>query len=52
MYTFYIKYLNGSTYREFGLTKRQAVIRYNKFGKSQYNDDVSSFGWMEVSVCK
>jgi hypothetical protein len=48
MYSFYVIYTTGSKYVETGLTKRQAVIRYNKFGKSKYQADVSRFGWVEV----
>ena len=44
-YTFYVRYLNGNLYQETGLSKRQAVIRYNKFGKSQYMHDVKTYGW-------
>ena len=48
MFSFYVVYKTGSKYVETGLTKRQAVMRYNTFGKSKYQDDVSRFGYVEV----
>ncbi len=52
MFSFYVVYKTGSKYVETGLTKRQAVMRYNAFGKSLYQDDVSRFGYVEVHAWK
>ena len=32
-YTAYVEYRDGTYFEETGLTKRQAVIRYNKYSK-------------------
>lgn len=48
MYNFYVEYIDGSVYRVSGLTKRQAVIRYNKVGKSAWAYEVARYGWSEV----
>jgi hypothetical protein len=44
-YTFYIDYKNGSRYEEEGLTRRQAVIRYNKYGKSNWSYEAKQYGY-------
>ena len=41
-YTAYVEYHDGTRLEENGLTKRQAVIRYNKWTKSL---NMESCGW-------
>jgi hypothetical protein len=45
MYTFYIEFDDGSKQVESGLTKRQAVIRYNKLAKSDWGTMIVRYGW-------
>jgi len=45
MYSFYIEYRDGRVERQTGLTKRQAVMRYNKFGKTAWWEDADRYGW-------
>ena len=48
MYCFYIRFKNGRTEYTNNLTKRQAVIRYNKYGKTDWYNEANSYGWKEV----
>ena len=48
MYCFYVDYTNGRKTRELGLTKRQAVMKYNKLGKTDWTSEVLRFGWREI----
>lgn len=50
MYKFYIIFEDGSKHVESGLTKRQAVLRYNKLGRSDWSQShmICRFGWVEV----
>lgn len=43
-YTFWIRWDSGVT-SQTGLSKRQAVIRYNKFGKTNDAVKAHSYGW-------
>jgi len=43
-YTFWYETKGGYTFEEKRLTKRQAVIRYNRLEKN-YNANIKSFGW-------
>lgn len=49
-YTFYIEYLNGNEYQQEGLTRRQAVIRYNKFTKSGLSWEAKQWGYRLETV--
>jgi hypothetical protein len=45
MYKFYIEFDDGSKHVESGLTKRQAVIRYNKLARSDWGTMIVRYGW-------
>lgn len=45
-YTFWYENRAGFTFVEKRLTKRQAVIRYNRIDRNQPND-VKRYGWKE-----
>jgi hypothetical protein len=44
-YTFWFQTVAGYTFEEKRLTKRMAVIRYNRLEKN-YNPDIKTFGWI------
>lgn len=46
MYSFYKEMYDGKVIVEQNLTKRQAIIRYNKALKA-YDPEVQIFGWEE-----
>jgi hypothetical protein len=43
-YNFWYETIAGYTFEEKRLTKRQAVIRFNRLEKN-YNPNIKSFGW-------
>ena len=43
-YTFWYQTVAGYTFEEKRLTKRMAVIRFNRLEKN-YNPDIKTFGW-------
>ena len=44
-YVFYIEYHTGEVTIQYGLTKRNAIRRYNQFEKLNYSDSVKEFGY-------
>jgi hypothetical protein len=45
-YTFWYETYAGTDYFEHQLTKRQAVIKFNKLQR-KYNPEIKRFGWVE-----